>query len=171
MTAPTVSLAAAPPPAVARPLRWPYVAAGALALVVVMARKHGVVMWLGGGATLAAFFVGRRLGGVRAGLVAALIPAAAWLAWPLSPVAAATAFLALAGAWWVLRFADDPAAFNGITAGLALGALALVHRFGVTGVLIAVIFLSRRIRPLWMGWPWLVGAWLGWLVARAQPWF
>ena len=158
MSAPSVDLSVAPPPAIARPARWPYAVAAAAALALVWTRKFDATGLLGGGAVVAAFFFGRRVGGARVALLAALMVPVVWLIWPPSLAVAATLFLALAGGWWVLRFADDPAPFNGLVAGTALGALLLVHRFGAVGTLVAVIFLSQRLRPLWMGWPWVAGA-------------
>jgi hypothetical protein len=171
MSARPIDLPFAPPPAVARPARWPLAVAVAAALALTATRRFGSVGWCGGSAVVAAFFFGRRVGGRWTGVVGSLTAAAGWLIWPVSPAVAAALALALVGAWWVTRFVDDPAPFNGLVAGTALGTLVLVHRFGVVGTLAAVLFLSSRLRPLWMGWPWVTGALVGWLVARAQPWF
>ena len=171
MSAPTMDLPVTPLPAVARPARWPLAVAAGAALALAATQRFGAVGWCGGGAVVAAFFLGRRMGGRWAGLVASLMAAAGWLIWPLTPAIAAALALALVGAWWVARFVDDPAPVNGVVAGTVLGALMLVHRFGVVGTLAAVLFLSSRLRPLWMGWPWVTGAQLGWFAARAQPWF
>lgn len=172
MSAPTVDLSSGTPrPALARPARWPLAVAVVAALALAATRRFDLVGWCGGGAVVAAFFLGRRMGGRWAGVVASLLVAAGWLIWPVSATLAAALALTLVGAWWATRFADDPAPFNGLVAGTVLGALMLVHRFGVVGSLAAVLFLSSRLRPLWMGWPWVTGALIGWLVARAQPWF
>lgn len=171
MSATRIDVQTNPPPAVARPARWPTVAAVVTVLLILLAGQFVPMAWLCAGAALPAFFLGRRLGGPWVAVAAvALVPVIWWLWLPEKSVGAGIA-LGLTGAWWLVRFSDDPAPINGIVAGLLLGALALVHRFGAIGALVAAVLLSARLRPLWRAWPWLAGAGIGWWLTRLTPWF
>ncbi|MBI5770746.1 MAG: hypothetical protein HZA93_23415 [Verrucomicrobia bacterium] len=171
MPASSINVLMAPPPAVARPVRWPPALAGAAAVLLVVAGKFAGAAWLGGGTLLATFFLGHRLGGRWAGVALAVLVPVGWIGWPPGLDLAAELFLGVFGAWALVRFADDPAPFNGIVAGIALGTLTMLHRFGAVGVVVAAGVLSIRFRPLWRVWPWIAGAALGWWLARQAAWF
>lgn len=183
-----------PLPPVERPARFPFWGAGALAagqaawlLTRAAPRWHehaaaagspgrwapvalapeGVAL-LAAAAVLAVFGLARRLGGAWTGLVAALVfvfahAATVWAGeTPAQTVAMA---LLAAGAWWALRFVDDPSVFNGLATGLCVGAVPAFSRTGTIGGAAVALWVVWQLRPRRRSWPLALGvaAPLGWL--------
>ena len=118
----------APLPPVAHPSPLPGI------FSVVIALAAGAERFLrGGGPRNAAlsfaaagcgFFLGRRIGGGRAGVLAAAGLAALTAGFSLGGRALLANFLLVVGLWWMLRFRDDRAPANGLVtlaAFIALG--------------------------------------------------
>lgn len=117
---------------------------------------------LAGATVLLVFWLARRLGGARAGVLAAavfVLARAAGQGAGFGGTAAQTVAMALllAGGWRALRFADDPSVGNGFAVGVVLGALPAFSRTGTMGGLAIAAWLVWQTQPRWRCWPVVLG--------------
>ena len=177
-----------PVPPAERPARWPGVCAGGLAVgqtgwlwaqhaarlpgdfglpgargrAMLIAVGPEVAAVLAGATVLGVFWLARRLGGARAGVLAAavfVLARAAGQGAGFGGTDAQTVAMAvlLAGGWRALRFADDPSVGNGLAVGVLLGLLPGFSRTGTMGGLAIAAWLVWQTRPKGRCWPVVLG--------------
>jgi hypothetical protein len=117
---------------------------------------------LAGATVLLVFWLAGRLGGARAGVLAAavfVLARAAGQGAGFGGTAAQTVAMALllTGGWRALRFADDPSVGNGFAVGVVLGALPAFSRTGTMGGVAIAAWLVWQTQPRWRCWPVVLG--------------
>ena len=117
---------------------------------------------MAGATVLWVFWLARRLGGARAGVLAAavfILARAAGQGAGFGGTDAQTVAMAvlLAGGWRALRFADDPSVGNGLAVGVLLGLLPGFSRTGTMGGVAIAAWLVWQTQPKGRCWPVLPG--------------